>query len=124
MRSIHGDDIADHYFHLRDREHPDTVPFLEAENRRTEEAMKPLEQLQKELYDEMVARIEETDSSVPAPFGNFEYYGRTEKGKQYQILCRKEKGNLENLKKGEEIMLDCNTLAEGQLRSRLCYLSF
>ena len=114
MRSIHGDDVADHYFHLRDREHPDTVPFLEAENRRTQEAMKPLEHLQKVLYDEMVARIEETDSSVPAPFGAFEYYARTEKGRQYQILCRRARGTLENLKKGEEIMLDCNTLAEGQ----------
>ncbi len=89
LRTIHGDTVVDNYFHLRDRQHPDTLPFLEAENRHTEEVMKPLEPLQKKLYDEMLGRIEETDSSVPAPQGNFEYYSRTEASKQDPILCRR-----------------------------------
>jgi oligopeptidase B len=104
IRTIHGETVTDKYFDLRDRENPETIAFLEAENRRTAEAMKPLEPLQKELYDEMLGRIQETDSTVPAPFGAFEYYSRTEQGKQYQILCRRYP---------EQVILDCNELAAG-----------
>jgi oligopeptidase B len=95
---------ADEYAWLRDRNNPKTIEFLETENRRTEEAMKPTEALQAQLYNEMLARIEEDDSSVPAPMGAFEYYTRTEKGKQYPILCRRYP---------EEVILDCNVLAQG-----------
>ncbi len=98
----------DKYFHFRDRNHPETIPYLEAENRRTAEAMKPFELLQTKLYEEMVARIQEDDSSVPAPFGEFEYYARYEQGLQYQIVCRRAKGT-----ENEEVMLDCNLLSEG-----------
>lgn len=98
----------DKYFHFRDRNHPETIPYLETENRRTEAAMKPLEPLIETLYAEMVARIDENEATVPAPFGAFEYYSRYEKGRQYQVICRRPRGGTE-----EEVILDCNALAEG-----------
>jgi oligopeptidase B len=109
IRTIHGDSVADDYFWLRDRTDPRTFAFLEAENHRTDEAMKRLEPLQEKLYQEMLSRVQEADVSVPAPFGTYEYFTRTEKGKQYPILCRRPAG----AESGEEEMLDCNALAEG-----------
>jgi oligopeptidase B len=107
LRSIHGETVTDDWFYLRDREHPATIPYLEAENRYTEEvvgASKPLEEV---LYREMVCRIQETDRSCPWHLGRYEYYSRTEEGKQYPVLCRR-------IPLGtEEILLDCNALADG-----------
>ena len=65
---------------------------------------------QESLYQEMLARIKEDDSSVPYRRGGHFYYSRTEKGKQYPIYCRKA-GSLDA---PEEIMLDLNVLAEGK----------
>ena len=108
-RTIHGESVDDKYFWLRDRANPETVAFLEAENRRTAQAMLRLEVLQEQLYQEMLGRIQETDVSVPAPAGDFAYYTRTEEGKQYPILCRVPLREPTN----EQIMLDCNALAAG-----------
>jgi len=70
--------------------------------------MKPTETLQEALYKEMLARIQETDLSVPYKEGAYWYYARTEEGKQYPILCRKK-----GLDGTEEVILDENVLAEG-----------
>jgi len=104
IRTLHGDTVIDKYSGLRDRDDPATIAFLEAENRRTAEALKPLEPLQQRLYGEMLARIQETDSTPPFPMGAFEYYTCTEQGKQYPILCRRWP---------DEVILDCNELASG-----------
>lgn len=98
----------DDWFYLRGREHPETIPYLEAENRYTEEAMRPYKDLEKRLYEEMVGRVQETDSSAPYRAGEFEYYSRTERGLQYPILCRRPAAG-----GAEEILLDCNELARG-----------
>ena len=103
-RTIHGEAVVDEWFYLRDRTHPDTLPYLEAENACTAEVMKPFKELRDRLYTEMVARIQETDTSVPWRFGGHVYYTRTEQGKQYPIFCRDDC----------EVLLDCNQLAEGQ----------
>ena len=107
-RTIHGETVIDNWFHLRDREHPDTIPYLEAENSYTSEFMQPLAELESALYGEMKGRIQETDSSAPYKMGDFEYFVRTEEGKQYPILCRKPVGGGD-----AATILDCNSLAEG-----------
>ncbi len=107
--TLHGDIRIDNYFWLRDRDNPEVIKYLEAENKYTEEVMKPTEELQKRLFDELLSRIKETDLSVPEKIDSFYYYTRTEEGKQYQIYCRK-KGNLNA---PEEILLDANELAKG-----------
>ena len=103
----HGDVRVDNYYWLRDRNNPEVLAYLEAENRYTEHAMEPLKELQEKLYDEMLGRIREDDSSVPFPVGSFLYYKRTEKGKAYPIHCRQ-------LPDGpEQVILDENELASG-----------
>jgi oligopeptidase B len=109
ITDIHGERIEDDYFWLRDKENPETAAYLEAENAYCDAFMKPTEGFQDRLYKEMLARIQETDLSVPYKDGAYFYYSRTEEGKQYSILCRK-KGSLEN---EEQVLLDLNTLAEG-----------
>ncbi|UCD18628.1 MAG: oligopeptidase B, partial [Candidatus Zixiibacteriota bacterium] len=92
--TLFGHVMVDDYYWLRDRENPEVIQYLEAENAYTSAMMKHTEEFQQELYDEMLSRIKETDLSVPVKNGDFYYYSRTEEGKQYSIYCRK-RGNLE-----------------------------
>jgi oligopeptidase B len=113
VTEIHGDKLVDNYFWLRTNQKnpdPEVITYLEAENKYTEAMMKPLAGFQEALYQEMLGRIQESDLSVPVKDGSYYYYSRTEKGKQYGILCRK-KGSLTA---AEEIYLDINQLAEGK----------
>jgi oligopeptidase B len=107
----HGEEVQDPYYWLRDdeRKDPAMIAYLEAENAYTAAVMKPTEEFQQALYDEMLARIKETDLSAPVRHGDYYYYTRTEEGKQYRYHCRK-KGSLDA---EEEILLDENALAEG-----------
>lgn len=111
----HGQTRVDPYFWLRDKENPETIKYLEAENAYTEAILKPTAQLQQQLYDEMLGRIKQTDLSVPYRKGDYFYYSRTEEGKQYPIHCRK-KNSLEG---AEEILLDLNELAKTEKYLRL-----
>jgi oligopeptidase B len=104
-----GETRTDPFFWLRDRKNPETIQYLEAENRYTDLMLKPVEALREKLYREMRGRIQETDLSVPYRIDDYYYYGRTESGKQYEIFCRK-KGDLNA---PEEVLLDENQLAQG-----------
>ncbi|MEC4812001.1 MAG: S9 family peptidase [Scytonema sp. PMC 1069.18] len=106
---LHGDRRIDNYFWMRDRDRPEVIAYLEAENAYTETMMQHTKALQTRLYEEMLARIKETDLSVPYRKDDYYYYSRTEEGKAYPIYCRK-KGNLEA---HEEVLLDQNELAQG-----------
>jgi oligopeptidase B len=107
--TIHGDLRQDDYFWLRQKDDPEVLAYLRAENAYANAITKPAEALRTKLYDEMLARIKEDDWTVPYRRGAHFYYSRTEKGKQYPIMCRKA-GSLEA---DEEIILDLNALAEG-----------
>jgi oligopeptidase B len=106
---IHGDRRRDDYAWLRDKDAPEVLAYLRAENAYTDAAMKPTEPLQEALYGEMLARIKEDDQSVPYRRGPYFYYARTETGKQYPIMCRRA-GSLDA---PEEVTLDLNALAAG-----------
>lgn len=105
----HGDKRIDDYFWMRDSNDPKVIAYLEAENAYTEAMMQHTEPLQSTLYNEMLARIKETDLSVPYRQADYYYYSRTEEGKSYPIHCRK-KGSIDGI---EEILLDQNELAKG-----------
>ena len=107
--TIHDHARVDDYYWLREKENPEVIAYLEAENAYTEAMMEHTKLLQERLYQEMVNRIQETDQTAPVPIDNYHYYSRTEEGKQYSIYCRKE-GSLEA---EEEVLLDLNELAEG-----------
>ena len=108
--NIHGETLIDEYFWLREKTNPSVQSYLKAEDDYALSAMKHTAGLQEKLYNEMISHIKETDTNVPYRSGNYFYFSRTEKGKQYPIFCRK-KGNLEA---PEEIILDVNELAKGQ----------
>ena len=108
--NIHGETIVDDFFWLREKANPSVQAYLKAEDSFAESAMKHTAALQQKLYDEMISHIKETDENVPYRNGNYFYYSRTEKGKQYPIYCRK-KGSVQA---PEEVILDQNELAKGQ----------
>ncbi len=108
--TLHGEIVVDNYYWLRDRDNPEMIEYLEAENKYTMTMMKHTEKFQENLYEELLSRIKETDLDVPVKIDDFYYYRRTEEGKQYSIYCRK-KGSLDA---EEEILLDQNALAEGK----------
>src|SRR2546425_712592 len=106
---------VDNYFWLRDdsRKSPDVIAYLEAENRYVAARLKHTDALQTQLFNEMKARIKETDLSVPQREGHYYYYSRTVAGQQYPILCRK-RGSLTA---PEEVMLDENAPGAGAGRA-------
>jgi oligopeptidase B len=108
--ALHDDERTDDYGWLRDKNSPETVAYLNAENAYADLVMKPTEQLQEQLYQEMLGRIRQTDMQVPYRKDGFLYYARTIEGKQYPIHARK-KGAAEA---DEEVLLDVNQLAEGK----------
>ncbi len=108
--TMFGHVMTDNYFWLRDRDNPEVIAYLEAENAYTDSVMKHAKKLEDKIYNELKSRIIEDDKSVPARKGDYYYYYRTEEGKQYNIYCRK-KGSVDA---PEEVILDCNKLAEGK----------
>ncbi len=108
--TIFGHVMTDNYYWLRDKENPEVIAYLDAENAYTDSVMEPVKNLREKLFEEMKGRIKEDDSSVPALHNGYYYYSRQEEGKQYPIYCRK-KGSVTA---PEEILLDVNQLAEGK----------
>jgi oligopeptidase B len=106
--TTHADTLVDDYFWMRERENPEVKVYLEDENRYTDAVMRPTEAFQEALYKELLARIKETDLSVPYRRGGHFYYSRTEQGLQYPIFCRKA-GSLDA---PEQVTLDVNKLAK------------
>ncbi|MHB8328659.1 MAG: S9 family peptidase [Acidimicrobiales bacterium] len=84
----HGDRRVDEWFWLRDRHDPEVLALLRAENDYTAAASAPLTGLRDRLFDEIRARIVETDLSVGSRKGDWWYFGRTVEGLDYPIHCR------------------------------------
>ncbi len=112
VKAPHGAERVDEYYWLRDdkREKPEMLAYLQAENAYVDAVMAPLKPLQETLYDEIVARIKQDDSSVPYRERGYWYYTRFETGQDYPIHARR-KGGMEA---AEEVMLDVNALAKGK----------
>jgi oligopeptidase B len=121
-RTHHGDTVVDQYAWLADKDDPDTIAYLKAENAFTEAATAHLKGLRETLFEETKRRTKETDLSVPTRKGAHWYYTRTVEGQQYGIQCRRavRDGETEPPSTedgtpldGEEVLLDGNALAEG-----------
>ncbi len=106
----HGHSRVDEYYWLNQRDNPDVIAYLQAENAYTDAVMKPSAKLRETLYKEMVGRIQQADVSVPYFRNGYWYYTRFEKGKDYPVYCRKKK----SMKGGEQVMLDGNRMAAGE----------
>ncbi|WP_432278293.1 S9 family peptidase [Nocardia carnea] len=126
-RVHHGDRFVDEYEWLRDKDNPEVIAYLEAENAYTEAQTAHLAPLREKIFDEIKSRTQETDLSVPTRLGEYWYYSRSFEGKQYGVQCRcpidaaaagidawtPPKLEADTEIPGEQVLLDSNELAEG-----------
>ncbi len=99
----------DPYYWLNEIENPEVLNYLDRENDYYKRMTAHTKGLQKELYNEMRARIKEEDSSVPYFYNGYWYITRFNEGKDYPVYLRKK----EVLTGEEEILFDCNEMAKG-----------
>ncbi|WP_180754513.1 S9 family peptidase [Hymenobacter sp. DG01] len=101
---------TDNYYWLNQRESPEVISYLNAENAYFEQQMAPVKGLEDKLFQEIKGRIKEQDESVPYRDNGYYYYTRFEAGAEYPIYCRK-KGSLTA---PEEVLLNANELGKGK----------
>jgi len=122
-RSHHGHDFVDDYEWLRDKESPEVIAHLEAENAHTDAETAHLAGLRQTIFDEIKGRVRETDLGVPVREGAWWYWSRTAEGSQYGIHCRAPISGpddwtpptypVDEPAPGEQVLLDANVEAEG-----------
>lgn len=106
----HNTERTDNYFWLRERENPEVVSYLTAENNYCESVLKHASITEQDLFAEMKARVKENDESVPYKDGNYFYYNKYEQGKEYALNFRR----FETMDGAEELLMDENERAKGQ----------
>jgi len=119
-RTHHGDTFVDEFAWLADKQNPQTIAYLEAQNAYTQALTADQSRFSATIFSELKARTKETDLSVPVRKGGWWYYTRTVEGQQYGVQCRRavrpgdagppvtgDGGPLD----GEEILLDGNEVA-------------
>ena len=107
--TAHGHTRIDNYYWLNQRDNPEVIAHLEAENTFKEAVMVHTGDFQEKLFDEIVGRIKQTDMSVPYKDQGYYQYTRYEEGGEYPIYCRK-KGSLDA---EEEVVLNVDEMAKG-----------
>ena len=120
VRTHHGDTVIDEYAWLAEKDDPETIAYLTAENAYTEDRTADQAALRETIFNEIKTRTKETDLSVPVRKGGWWYYSRTVAGKQYSVHCRRAVQPGEDAPPatgdgaplpGEQILLDGNELA-------------
>jgi oligopeptidase B len=101
----------DPYYWLRDdtRKSADMLNYLKAENAYADSVLAPTKPLQDKLFNEIISRIKQDDSSVPARDRGYWYYTRFETGQDYPILARRPG----TMKSREQILLNEPVMAKG-----------
>ncbi len=109
--SPHGSRV-DEYYWLRDdaRKNPEMLEYLTRENTYTDAVLGHTRPLQEKVYQEIVGRLQQDDSSVPYLMNGFWYYRRYETGKEYPIFARRSVAK----EAPEEILLNVNDMAKGR----------
>ncbi|CAQ83915.1 MULTISPECIES: S9 family peptidase [Photorhabdus] len=115
--TIHGDTRTDDYYWMRDdnRQDQKIIDHLIAENKYTEQMLKPGEQLRDTLYQEMVDRMKQDDQSVPYTYNGYIYRTVYETGKDFPIYQRKPVDSSSDW----QILVDGNERAKGHEYYRL-----
>jgi oligopeptidase B len=107
--TIHNNTRTDEYYWLNQREKPEVIKHLEAENSYRESVMEHTKEFQDKLFHEIIGRIKKTDNSVPYKFQGYYYFTRFEEKGEYPVYCRKK----DTLANEEETLLDVNKMARG-----------
>jgi len=130
---LHGDLRIDEYAWLRERENPEVIRHLEAENAYTSSLLRSTEPFQESLYTEMLSRIQQSDLSVPYQLRGYLYFTRTIEDRQYplhyrraaidrpvagaQHVCPEPRGAelflSDQPNPADQLLLDLNALAQG-----------
>lgn len=112
VKAPHGAQRNDEYYWLRDdkRENKEMLAYLNAENAYADAVMAPLKPLENRLYEEIVGRIKQDDSSVPYRERGHWYYSRFETGQDYPVYARRA-GSMDA---AEQVLLDVNVMAKGK----------
>src|SRR6266513_548191 len=117
--TAHGDTRVDDWYWLGDRDNPEVIAYLQAENDWTEQATAHTKPLEEKLFEEIKGRIQETDVSAPVGYGDWWYYTRSFEGSQYGVHCRHARPPGESAANAlvdtsdEQVLIDENLLAEG-----------
>ena len=110
------DDGADPYAWLQERDAPEVMAYLEAENAFQQAQLADQADLRETLFEEIKGRILETDLSLPSPWGPYLYYTRTTAGDEYprHYRCPRPADDSNSVDESrEELLLDPNQLAAG-----------
>jgi len=101
----------DEYYWLRDdkRENPELLAYLKAENDYADQMLAHTKGLETKVYNEIIGRLQQDESTVPYLMNGYWYYRRFETGKEYPIYARR-KGSKDA---PEEILLNVNEMAKG-----------
>jgi len=105
---------SDPYRWLEQRDDPEVLAYLEAENAYLEAELEDVGALRDALFQEIRGRLRETDLSLPVPWGPWLYYQRTRAGDEYprHYRCpRPADGSLQADESREQLLLDPNALA-------------
>jgi len=102
-------DVEDPWAWLADRDDPDTVAYLEAENAHTMQWFGPHDGLVEELFGEIRSRIREDDLSAPVRKGPWWYVTRTLQDAAYPVHCRGASADAAT----QYVLLDQNREAQG-----------
>ena len=101
----------DEYYWLRDdkRENPEMLAYVKAENAYADAMLAHTKPLETKVYNEIIGRLQQDDSTVPYLMNGYWYFRRFETGKEYPIYSRRA-GTKDA---PEEILLNGNELAKG-----------
>jgi len=107
---IHNHARVDDYYWMRDdsRKNPEVLAHLAAENDYTKAQLQHTEAMQEKIFQEIKARIEKDDSSVPTKKGDFYYASQMQGENEYPIYVRSSDFSGSNL----EVLLNVNELAK------------
>lgn len=111
-----ADDATDPYAWLQQRDDPQVLAYLEAENTYQQACLADQAPLREQLFEEIKGRIQETDLSLPSPWGPYLYYTRTTAGDEYprHYRCPRPADDSNTVDEGQEqLLLDPNALAGG-----------
>ena len=107
--TTHGHTRTDPWYWLNERENPEVIKYLEAENAYTEAMMQPVQKLREEIFREITGRIKKDDETVPYLKNGYYYQTRYRGDSEYPLYYRW----ANRAERKEELLFDLNEMAKG-----------